>query len=346
MAFNRANALPTAFKCAADDQWHEPDKFSQNQLAKWHQKKKRVNDGVTPENVGLICKQHSAQPAVHEIQCHGPCSAWKYREHFSKNQRNDPEPWCIVCTAWTSQFGGTEVPLPPPSSKLSSDEIIAQTSMVQDQMPDIPAGLVGGSERRAATVISTSSKYGARIDDGPKGIFMLEGARSMIRGTSSYGDGTADTGSTRQGDKYKGIVDGLSAPSFTGQGRPAGQTTLAQLSADRTTYNSQSGSRGATSSIATSNVYKGGSIGVHAKKSVDTRGQSSAGGSSSVTATNDQATDQGTPRVDTGSSSFAQKSGRWPKVDNRKVFYVPPTYAARPEDFANTDDPEWSSDEN
>ncbi|KAI4859526.1 hypothetical protein F4820DRAFT_453796 [Hypoxylon rubiginosum] len=343
---NRVNALPTAFKCAIDGQWHEPNNFSQKQLAKWFQKKKAINDGVTPENVGLVCKRHSGQPDIQEIKCHGPCSAWKFKEHFSKNQRKDPEPWCIVCTSWTFQFGGTEVPLPPPSSKLSTDEIIAQTTVVHDRLPSMP---VGDPER------GSGPGYGARINGGGKSDIILETAKSMMRGVSSYGDGTADNKSTNRGDKdNKGVINRLPAPSHAEKARVEAQTTFVQQSATRTTFTGQSDSARATSSIAPSgqptqtSLYNDGSLGPHSKKSVVTRGQSSA-----VTVTKDQATDLAAPQEISGdtpreairSTSFAQATRRWPKGDNRKVFYVPPVYAGRPEDYNNTDDPEWSDDD-
>ncbi|KAI1766562.1 hypothetical protein GGR53DRAFT_200905 [Hypoxylon sp. FL1150] len=327
----RANALPRAFKCAADGQWLQPDKFSQKQLNKWHQQKKSANDGVTPENIGLFCKQHNGQPANQEIKCHGPCSAWKYREHFSKNQRNNPEPWCIVCTSWTSQFGGTEIPLPPPNSKLSHDELIAQTTMVQCRLPDMP---VEASARDSGAAVSTSLKYGPRTTGGGKAGSMLEAASSMITRTSTYGDGTTETKSTKQGDKGdNGVIDGLSSLSLTEQ---AGQTTLVQQSAARTTHASQSDSL-AMATPTQSAVEPHG-------KSVDTKNQSLPGDDLSVTTTEDQPVREES-RAYARPSAFVQPSTKWVKGDKRKVFYVPPAYATYPEDQTTGYDDDGSEDE-
>ncbi|KAI6092682.1 Stc1 domain-containing protein [Hypoxylon rubiginosum] len=345
---NRANALPAAFKCASDGKWLQPDNFSQKQLAKWFQRKTSPNDGVTPANIGLVCKQHSGQPLNQEIKCHGPCGAWKYREHFSKNQRNDPEPWCTICTSWTYQFGGTEVPLPPPSSKMTPDEVIAQTTMIQSQLPDMP---IEASARDSGAAVSTMLKYGSRIKDGGKKGSMLEAANSLMTGTptnslmtgtSSLVDGTTNTRSTEQGDSdNKGVIAGLSSLSLMGQDAMGGQTTLVQQSAARTTHSSHSDSQGGAGSVATPTQS---TLGPQGKKTVNTRDQSLPGDNSSVTTTEDQTTREGI-RADVKPKVFVQASTKWVKGDKRKVFYVPPAYAAHPEDQAAIDNADESEDE-
>ncbi|XXG97020.1 hypothetical protein Hte_003313 [Hypoxylon texense] len=316
---NGANALPTAFKCAVDGQWLEPVNFSQKQLAKWFQKKKGMNDGVTPENIGLVCKGHNGQGGIQEIKCHGPCSAWKFREHFSKNQRNEPEPWCVVCTSWTFQFGGTEVPLPPPSSKLSTDEIIAQTTMVQDQLPDIPSR------------------------DTPRGSAV--GTTALMRAARNNGGGRGNhTVGPTQGMNGEGVVGRVSILSNGEKDQPEDHT---QQLASRRTTTSQSNAGRATSSI-TQPVQSS-----QTSLSVVTRGQSSAEDNSSVTVTEEQVTGLPAPQEIAGEASgearrpsaFVRGSARWAKGDSRKVFYVPPSYTGRPEDHTGTDDPEWSDDD-
>ncbi|KAI1373758.1 hypothetical protein F4677DRAFT_461874 [Hypoxylon crocopeplum] len=123
--------LPEEFKCTIDGEWCSASMFSNKQLAKWHKTKKCENDGVTPENIELVCKSHTGQPGQREIQCTGPCAAWKYPEHFSKTQRNRTEPWCIKCTSWRLFFGGDEAPPPPPNSNLDEIETYREDFLVR-----------------------------------------------------------------------------------------------------------------------------------------------------------------------------------------------------------------------
>ncbi|KAI0181333.1 hypothetical protein GGR52DRAFT_29328 [Hypoxylon sp. FL1284] len=309
----RASALPTAFKCAADGQWHEPDQFSERQLGKWFQKKQSINDGVTPENMGLLCKIHARDlPLLQEIKCHGPCSAWKYKEQFSKTQRKEPEPWCKICTAWTTQFDGGEIPLPPPSSKLSPDEIFAQEAMLQEGMPEVP---VRGHEIRSLTGFSASTIAGSRS-------YAKHGALLGI--TYSMSQGVARR--TKQSDETNdGLADAPSPLNHTED-----ETTSVQQSTARTVSSDESGSQEATNSGAW-------------RKPVLSNDDTSL-------APLNSSTDEETAVDEEGSRMkpdlYSGPSRRWVKGDNRKVFQLLPIYAPTPTDKANTDDPEWSSDEN
>ncbi|KAI5862376.1 hypothetical protein GGS23DRAFT_610560 [Durotheca rogersii] len=129
MPNHRFNSVPTSFKCAVGGEWAPSDNFSKSQLSKWTKKKKSPNDGVTPENIGLICKDHPQGPTPErEIKCNGPCGTWKQQKYFSKIQRNSTAAWCSICTAWKDQFGGSEIPATVPGVQMSFDEIVTQTT--------------------------------------------------------------------------------------------------------------------------------------------------------------------------------------------------------------------------
>ncbi|TGJ85374.1 hypothetical protein E0Z10_g3392 [Xylaria hypoxylon] len=98
-----------------------PAAYSQTQLQKWYNKKRndRRNE-ITPDNIGLTCKDHLSDQR--EIRCHGPCDRLKVVAHFSKRQRNDPEPWCIDCTEWRLNFEANEVPTEMPNGRLAPHE--------------------------------------------------------------------------------------------------------------------------------------------------------------------------------------------------------------------------------
>lgn len=38
--------------------------------------------------LNTVCQVHSGQPVM-EFKCHGPCSLYKHRDRFSKNQRRN-----------------------------------------------------------------------------------------------------------------------------------------------------------------------------------------------------------------------------------------------------------------
>ncbi|KAI1132140.1 hypothetical protein F5Y10DRAFT_284057, partial [Nemania abortiva] len=103
--------------CRVCRQEKPPAAYSKTQLQKWYNQKRndRYNE-VTPETVGLSCKDHGTNERV--IRCHGPCDRIKMVDYFSKRQRNDPEPWCIDCTEWRLDFDGNEVPTAAPGGSL------------------------------------------------------------------------------------------------------------------------------------------------------------------------------------------------------------------------------------
>ncbi|KAI0552734.1 hypothetical protein F4679DRAFT_581242 [Xylaria curta] len=120
MAFRKpvgGAALPSTFRCRVCGKNKAPAAFSKNQLQKWYNKKRNDRENkVTPENIGLSCQDHNNEER--EIRCHGPCDRIKVVGHFSKNQRNNREPWCILCTEWRLSFDGTEDPNDVPNGPL------------------------------------------------------------------------------------------------------------------------------------------------------------------------------------------------------------------------------------
>ncbi|KAI1175762.1 hypothetical protein F4777DRAFT_578725 [Nemania sp. FL0916] len=124
--------LPHAFLCRKCGQEKPPSAFSQSQIQKWHKEKRkdRHND-VTPQNVGLCCKDHSQNPDERSRRCRGPCDRIRAIEHFSKAQRNELDPWCIECTEWRLEFAGDEVPTAEPGGVLPSPETKIMPSLMQ-----------------------------------------------------------------------------------------------------------------------------------------------------------------------------------------------------------------------
>ncbi|KAI0542134.1 hypothetical protein GGR58DRAFT_527207 [Xylaria digitata] len=114
-------ALPASFRCRVCGKGKPPAAYSKTQLQKWYNKKRndRRNE-ITPNNIGLTCKDHLNDQR--EIRCHGPCDRLHVVDHFSKRQRNDPEPWCIDCTEWRLNFDGDQVPTETPNDRLARHE--------------------------------------------------------------------------------------------------------------------------------------------------------------------------------------------------------------------------------
>ncbi|KAI8960523.1 hypothetical protein F5Y11DRAFT_367404 [Daldinia sp. FL1419] len=139
----RGNDSLQTFKCAIGGEWLAADGFSRAQMTKWE--KIRNNVDVTPENAGLVCKDHAQQTeAPQEVKCNGPCGLWKHKNHFSKRQRNDPNARCISCTSWAISFAGNEIPPAPPNSRVPETEMTAGTTGVQAYAPtNTPAPVVG-----------------------------------------------------------------------------------------------------------------------------------------------------------------------------------------------------------
>ncbi|KAI2642099.1 hypothetical protein GGS21DRAFT_486955 [Xylaria nigripes] len=114
-------ALPAKFQCRICGENKAASAYSMNQIQKWYNKKKndRFNK-ITPENIGLICKDHASREQ--ELRCHGPCDRVKAMDSFSKAQRNNPDPWCIACTEWRIKFDGLEVPIAMRNGGILSSE--------------------------------------------------------------------------------------------------------------------------------------------------------------------------------------------------------------------------------
>ncbi|KAI1745346.1 hypothetical protein F4680DRAFT_100241 [Xylaria scruposa] len=126
MAFRKpvgGAALPCTFRCRVCGKNKAPAAFSKNQLQKWYNKKRSDRENkVTPENIGLSCQDHNNEER--EIRCHGFCDRIKVVGQFSKNQRNNPEPWCIACTELRLRDDVTEAPNDVPNGHdgISDDE--------------------------------------------------------------------------------------------------------------------------------------------------------------------------------------------------------------------------------
>ncbi|KAK9778808.1 hypothetical protein SCAR479_04431 [Seiridium cardinale] len=110
----RGIPLPDKFRCAVGGEWRSNDQFSKNQLAKWYNKKRSRNDGITPANIGITCRIHSGEPAT-TLKCNGPCGLWKSREHFSTSQRRNNLRWCVLCVQWRAQQDYDSIPVAAPN---------------------------------------------------------------------------------------------------------------------------------------------------------------------------------------------------------------------------------------
>ncbi|KAI1659245.1 hypothetical protein F4813DRAFT_387953 [Daldinia decipiens] len=174
------NGTPQTFMCAVGGEWLALDKFSRNQISKWQKIKGR--DGVTPENAGLICKEHvQLTLAPREIKCNGPCGLWKHRDHFSKTQRNDPN-------AWVCNFNGEEAPYGPPNSQLLPHEILAQATGVQTEAPTItsPGSAVGN--RPSGVLSDYQQAHINGVEVGEVDSTVVHSAMTMKRDTDSSTD--------------------------------------------------------------------------------------------------------------------------------------------------------------
>lgn len=97
--------LSIRFTCRVCGKDKAPASYSKTQLQKWFNKKRNDRyNAVTPHNVGLTCKDHASDQR--EIRCHGPCDRLKVVDHFSKNQRNEPEPVSKYLLLFTTQHIG------------------------------------------------------------------------------------------------------------------------------------------------------------------------------------------------------------------------------------------------
>ncbi|KAK5629366.1 hypothetical protein RRF57_005081 [Xylaria bambusicola] len=167
-----------------------PAAFSQSQIQKWRNKKRndRYNE-VTPDNAELVCKDHAFDQR--EIRCHGPCDRIKIVDHFSKNQRNNPEPWCIDCTEWKQSFGGDELPTAMPNAPLAAHEYAA----FSDDDDDHDDSLRVQCGRSSTYVDPDESSDESSDEDGNPydNPTLLTNAIDRLQG---YGHANADAGTT------------------------------------------------------------------------------------------------------------------------------------------------------
>ncbi|KAI1418106.1 hypothetical protein F5Y13DRAFT_35210 [Hypoxylon sp. FL1857] len=375
------NAIPQTFKCLVDGQWHGPDHFSKSQLAKWAKKKKFANDGVTPENIGLICKNHSQQPiAEREIKCHGPCGAWKHKEHFSKNQRNEAGAWCTTCSVWANNFDGDETPHAAPGEQLQPHEVVAQTTTVQDHVPGItdryvPNGtaqeLLGGS------VLGQQSTYGDTGDDDFADVegSVIGTAVAMMRSTPFFDENDGEeedisddisVATLTSHSKLKDELEFLrgshaSSAQPDSRGRTMTMESSSRLYSDNafsidkdmdgyTDDYSDAGTDTTTdfSYDITEEIAESNAEGISEDMSED----ASEGASEGISERN---TEDVTADITTPKASEAEvvrpvriasvPSKKWFKGDTRKVFYAPQNYAERPADNTNIRGPIEDSDD-
>ncbi|KAK8094547.1 hypothetical protein PG997_001232 [Apiospora hydei] len=134
MSSARDNAIPKKLWCYMAGHWEVREKFSNNQKAKYQNAQRRsrlpMNNSAI-KALNMVCQVHSGQP-VTEFKCHGPCSLYKHRDKFSKNQRRNKLRWCMECCTWRSQFDIGDVPVAHPNEDLSQTEIPGDSSSAQD----------------------------------------------------------------------------------------------------------------------------------------------------------------------------------------------------------------------
>ncbi|KAH8196316.1 hypothetical protein TruAng_009528 [Truncatella angustata] len=144
----RTYPLPPAFKCAVGGEWRPILRFSKNQLAIWHKRKRSPNDGITPANIKLVCRDHTGEPVL-SLKCNGPCGLHKARDKFSTAQRRNKFRWCGSCVRWRAQQEYDSVPIAAPNEVNDApDEVegfMAQQDDQDDQQGDQPE--VQGGER-------------------------------------------------------------------------------------------------------------------------------------------------------------------------------------------------------
>ncbi|KAI0142373.1 hypothetical protein F4776DRAFT_676286 [Hypoxylon sp. NC0597] len=361
----RVNALPHAFKCAMDGEWHGPDMFSKNQISKWMKKKKFANDGVTPENIGLVCKKHSQQPIVErEIKCHGPCGAWKHKEHFSKNQRNQPDAWCTICSSWASNFGGDEIPNAAPGEALQAHEILAQTTTIQGQIPsitDTQAAYGTIYEQSRGSTLGYQNTYRDAGDDnvGNVNVNMVGAAMTMMRYTPFYDDNDGIVAPSSMMFDDEDFADDVSVASLTSHSKLKDEMELLRGSgmASRPVF------RGRTMSITShTRLYTNSPFRLHRDSGDDsdvtddttTNFTMETTETADITEAEDNTeTENSTANITTPKAPETKvvrrlapiPAKKWFKPDSRKVFYAPQTYAARPADNTNIRGPIEDSDD-
>ncbi|KAI0882525.1 uncharacterized protein GGS22DRAFT_191115 [Annulohypoxylon maeteangense] len=323
--YSNQTPTPTAFKCAIDGQWLTPDHYSQRQIAKWHQQKKKLRDGVTPNTIGLICKEHTGQTQSQtehrEIHCNGPCGAWKPREQFSKNQRNIDNPRCITCTFWATNVGAKEAPPAIHENEMHSQAMCDGFLPAQDGFTDDRASHAETNVTMTGTTAVQSSGVTSEKQqdiDGDHGSSM-----SIIRGIH-----TSKTHGTAFGDQDP--RKGTSIKNFTGYGHLRGELVI-KREPDSGITSSLPGLQGITPSVE------------EEKSHLYNQDPFSPIGHSAENLTT------AAPRMPFKASNVADRpdkvsNGKWAKPDTRKVFYANAVYEP-PKEGMDTHDPDWESDD-
>ncbi|KAK8087022.1 hypothetical protein PG994_001996 [Apiospora phragmitis] len=136
MSTVRDNAMPKKLWCCLTSHWEVRERFSNNQKAKFQNAQRRSRlalNNPAIKALNMVCQLHSGQP-VAELKCHGPCSLYKHRDKFSKNQRRNKLRWCMDCCTWRSQFDIGDVPVAHPNEDLSQTETAGNPTRVQNDM--------------------------------------------------------------------------------------------------------------------------------------------------------------------------------------------------------------------
>ncbi|KAI1083934.1 hypothetical protein F5B20DRAFT_594494 [Whalleya microplaca] len=196
-------ALPPNFRCVIGGEWLTPSEFSPKELDKWFRAKKSVNDGVTPENIALTCKKHSEPTHLQEVFCHGACSSWKEKKHFSKNQLKDHEPRCTACVDWDLR-AGTEGAGPPPNTEPYEHEKFGRITFTSDKPVHDVASLVPSTASSTDNTQYTSG-YLANQDE-PFDEEEFRNAFNEALGGTTFHDVNAGFGNSRdQGNGAGGL---------------------------------------------------------------------------------------------------------------------------------------------
>ncbi|KAK8025621.1 hypothetical protein PG990_003444 [Apiospora arundinis] len=135
MATARDNAIPKKLWCYMAEHWEVQEKFSKNQKAKFQNAQRRSRlplNNPAIKALNMVCQVHSGQP-VTEFKCHGPCSLYKNRDKFSKNQRRNKLRWCIQCCEWRKQFDIGDIPVAHPNEDLSQTDVGGNLARAQDE---------------------------------------------------------------------------------------------------------------------------------------------------------------------------------------------------------------------
>ncbi|KAI1471188.1 uncharacterized protein F4812DRAFT_455299 [Daldinia caldariorum] len=327
---SRSNDSPQKFMCAVDGEWLVADKFSRTQMAKWERIK--GEDGVTAGNAGLICKEHTKQTtAPYEIQCSGPCGLWKHRDHFSKNQRNNPDAQCIDCTLWACNFTGDEALDEAPSFYMQQYDILSQAMEVQEEAPAFAAPGAALGDRPNQLLPADHDAHDNGVEVGEVDESVLRSITSMLLVDSdgqpadlppSHPDHRGPARATTT-PAVENTTDGGYLPSID-----TSTVTATATSTATATANASDGKDARMDRLYGYNPFD-------------------PSGKSAKTASNDGSGEpSGEPSSKAESKVSEDQSGKWFRGDSRRVFYAAPAYANRMTDLANSHIADSDSEDN